>query len=798
MPKTFSFLDKPVEGPFAIGERPDGAHVRIKGAKFGADALASIDDVTPTKRVDSVLNPHNYSLSELYKAAKWKVWPGSAKPKPTIDNTWGTSRRNTATAGGGAAQTLRWQGIKDKLNWQTLGESLGVTKPKPATATPAAPVAAAAAAPKKPGGGFFRRNRYRNLRKVVLGGVGTVGAGGTYLATRGDDVSPVKPPAGSTDAEVQDQNANALKQQLDQWGATAGEHARSYWPVWAAGGAGAYALYRLLKRQQQRKKRRREHNMYESSLGKAASLDLDAFAKSAPLLAGFLTACGENNLNETEIQVGLVKAASHNPQLMVEFEKFAAPTILQKPQVLPDTATAAKPTAIPTSGAATLPTAGVTPAAIPAQASATDTAVDKTIPTPTAEPQATTASPAQVGTAESLAARDARLMRTPPAQQAGARPQEPAVAQRETPWPHAVGDPSADDPAQQPLGRQQPLGQQQPPAPYADDQAAGSSPQTPAETPAETPTETPDATQPPAPEHAVRGAEALKANPEAAKEAIDTSSVEFRTNMMQNELAEPAVNALRTGETTPEIEEGSLERLRAENPEADEQTRVQQHAAMSLPEKIGLWGGIGLSVIGLMMAASGKGGLGSMLLTLLGAGIAGGAAAHGGMFGQEAQDFTQGAVGQGADWLSTLFGGGAAPEPVAAQPAANQVDTQRDLDWRTNMTQPGLDEQPAVEPAGATAGTAAAMDFSQALSDPAQKAQLMAMPDAEIVPQLQTAVQTDAKLAKTMQSVATKPPAMVLQVLTAQPGTKLYGSEGMGMTPQEAQRLIAISKQLRF
>lgn len=128
--------------------------------------------------------------------------------------------------------------------------------------------------------------------------------------------------------------------------------------------------------------------------------------------------------------------------------------------------------------------------------------------------------------------------------------------------------------------------------------------------------------------------------PEQAKGFFDKAVGQLRDFFGSPETQSEIAGAMKSGDLGPAGQKGALTALTSEGFDWD--TATQLYGKMSLPEKIGLWGGVGLAGIGLINAMAGGNGLASILMALLGLGTAGFSAGMGGLLDRGAQDLTQG------------------------------------------------------------------------------------------------------------------------------------------------------------
>jgi hypothetical protein len=128
--------------------------------------------------------------------------------------------------------------------------------------------------------------------------------------------------------------------------------------------------------------------------------------------------------------------------------------------------------------------------------------------------------------------------------------------------------------------------------------------------------------------------------PEQAKGFLDQAVGQIKDFFNNPDTQSEIAGAMKTGQLGPAGERGALTALTQEGFDWD--TATQLYGKMSLPEKIGLWGGVGIAGIGLINAMAGGNGLASILMTLLGLGTTGFSAGMGGLLDQGSKDFTQG------------------------------------------------------------------------------------------------------------------------------------------------------------
>lgn len=148
---------------------------------------------------------------------------------------------------------------------------------------------------------------------------------------------------------------------------------------------------------------------------------------------------------------------------------------------------------------------------------------------------------------------------------------------------------------------------------------------------------------------------------ELGQQAMNQLASTFQTKPGQAE----AMNVKANGTLTPDGQQKALTALTSEGYDWKQAGQLFQN--MNGWEQLGLWGGIGLSALGLLHALSGEGGIGSIIMALTGLGVAGAAAGHGGLLNQGAQDFTHGMAGKAQQMIGSMMPSG---QSAAAPPAA--------------------------------------------------------------------------------------------------------------------------------
>lgn len=178
---------------------------------------------------------------------------------------------------------------------------------------------------------------------------------------------------------------------------------------------------------------------------------------------------------------------------------------------------------------------------------------------------------------------------------------------------------------------------------------------------------------------------------------------------------------LEQGKLPGDLVQPSQENLAKANPDMakqDPQGFMEMWGQLPTESKWMLGIGLPLGLVGLISLLGGEGGIGSVLMTLLGLGVAGAGGALGGVFGQGAQQGAQGLYAQARQ----LFGGQAAPKAPTAQA--------------------GTSTSPAAAPGQAfdvtqligPDGRVDADKMDQVLNNPQARAQLLQLPDAQLMP----------------------------------------------------------------
>lgn len=194
---------------------------------------------------------------------------------------------------------------------------------------------------------------------------------------------------------------------------------------------------------------------------------------------------------------------------------------------------------------------------------------------------------------------------------------------------------------------------------------------------------------------------------------------------------------------------------------------MQAYEQMDPMSKLGLWAGGSVAVMGLLNSLLGNGGIGPLLVSLLGAGVAGYAAHQGGMFGG----------GAGGPEVTSPAAGGDTESPAAAvTPDAASQDA----------------ASQAADPAAASAGPAMP-------SDPKQVGQafevLEGMPqgagDQIIQTILQSQLDTDPGLRSQLDQA--------LQYRNGMFRDQVYGrmNAELGVTPEQADRILDVYARIR-
>jgi len=208
----------------------------------------------------------------------------------------------------------------------------------------------------------------------------------------------------------------------------------------------------------------------------------------------------------------------------------------------------------------------------------------------------------------------------------------------------------------------------------------------------------------------------------------------------------------------------------------DFESAMQMYDNMDDGAKVLMGLGLGLGLVGLLGGiASDDGGLMPILFGMLGLGVAGGTAAHQGLFGQQAQGLMQG-----------LFGGGQQDAVTAADMPALSTEQKTEMAKRLGSFREG-----GLELA----------ETKEMFDDPTMRGHLLSMEDADVMPILTEAVKGDqtGQIADQLKNLAN--PASV-SVMTTPKGEKIRPGffigptfEGYGFGQSEASRMHALAKQ---
>jgi hypothetical protein len=125
------------------------------------------------------------------------------------------------------------------------------------------------------------------------------------------------------------------------------------------------------------------------------------------------------------------------------------------------------------------------------------------------------------------------------------------------------------------------------------------------------------------------------------------ANIQGKMGQLVSGAGKAAVDAIaKTGQAPPEVEQGAIEALAGK---MGMEGAMAAHASLDPWQKYALWGGIGVAGLGLVNAMVGEGGLGSWIMSLLGVGAAGLAAANGGMLGDGAKEMSESLIQGGQD-----------------------------------------------------------------------------------------------------------------------------------------------------
>lgn len=133
----------------------------------------------------------------------------------------------------------------------------------------------------------------------------------------------------------------------------------------------------------------------------------------------------------------------------------------------------------------------------------------------------------------------------------------------------------------------------------------------------------------------------LKQDPDQAQQLAGQAATHLNDAIQTPEGMNEAKHVAATGGLSPEGQQRAMTALTADG-RYDMDTASKRLQQMSGWEQLGLWGGLGMTALGLLHALSGGGGLESIILGILGLGTAGFAAGHAGLLDQGAQDLTRG------------------------------------------------------------------------------------------------------------------------------------------------------------
>ena len=128
--------------------------------------------------------------------------------------------------------------------------------------------------------------------------------------------------------------------------------------------------------------------------------------------------------------------------------------------------------------------------------------------------------------------------------------------------------------------------------------------------------------------------------PEQAKQ-FGQQAMQQLSSAFQTDPGKAEASAVQqTGGLTPDGQKTALTALSSEGYDMKQAASIFQN--MNGWEQLGLWGGIGLSALGLLHAMSGGSGISSLMMSLLGLGVAGFTAGKAGLLDQGAKDLTGG------------------------------------------------------------------------------------------------------------------------------------------------------------
>ncbi len=144
----------------------------------------------------------------------------------------------------------------------------------------------------------------------------------------------------------------------------------------------------------------------------------------------------------------------------------------------------------------------------------------------------------------------------------------------------------------------------------------------------------------------------VEQDPEQASQLADQAKQQLAGSLETPEGQAEAAAAAKNGTLSPEGQQKAVAALTGEGYDWEQASKTVQN--MDGWEQLGLWGGLGMSALGLLHAMSGGGGIGSVIMSLLGLGVAGFTAGKAGLLDQGSQDLTQG--------LSDSMMGGSSPE----------------------------------------------------------------------------------------------------------------------------------------
>jgi hypothetical protein len=506
------------------------------------------------------------------------------------------------------------------------------------------------------------------------------------------DISPPEPSAADRARAGETSPAfDAVKNRLQAFVGSASEpgqlsqFAGKYWPALAAGGAGVAGLMYLFNKR--REEKRRQAALRSLPFVIKSAEDAMAFAVAHPLVAGFLRRCGEANLSERQIHDKIAIACKLDPTVKEAFEKIGLVDGFTLSQHPPQPQPQPQPQPPPAAGEAAPPPKLVGSPKAPDQPfkgpslyghyadqafnPQHDWNQDPTDAPGDALLRTGARAGAVVGVGAGAAAGGAALA---PGAAAAIAPSigtgiSGGLMADALTGSHATGG-AREAITSSLAGNRNESAQSPDPELDMERLTADYGVKSPEAPPVPGPDGKPATTPGQMQEAMTAATQSVQSQPpekvDAAKEMLTSGTV---PDAVKKEIAPTLMEQLGIG----------LQQAWA---------HVQK---MPIEHQIAMWLGLGLGTVSLIHSmTSEEGGIGSWLATLLGLGTAAGVAAHGGVFGQQAQQAMHGAEGSVAnaagnvagaageagnrvgDWIQKQFNGGAAKPTAggAAKPAA--------------------------------------------------------------------------------------------------------------------------------